>query len=105
MMKDGSDSHFRVREILLTSSRRKVPEVSLRIPCRVLPLAVRLACWRRIYGGSDTLGLMIVRVNVVDEAYAPAWLRWQRPGRDEAALGVDPMDPDYRVPRVYRRRD
>ncbi len=45
--------------------------------------------------------MMIVRVNVVDEDYETAWLRWQRPGRDEAVFGVDPMDPDYRVASMY----
>jgi len=45
--------------------------------------------------------MMIVRVNVVDEDYETAWLRWQRPGRDEAVFGVDPMNPDYRVASMY----
>jgi hypothetical protein len=45
--------------------------------------------------------MMVVRVYVVDEDNETAWLRWQRPGRDEAVFGVDSVDPDYRATTVY----
>ena len=44
---------------------------------------------------------MVVRVDIVDEDDETAWLRRQRPGRDEAVFGVDAVDPDYRVASVY----
>jgi len=45
--------------------------------------------------------VLIVSVYVVDEDNETAWLRRQRPGRDEAVFGVDAVDPDYRVASVY----
>jgi len=45
--------------------------------------------------------VLIVSVYVVDEDDETAWLRRQRPGRDEAVFGVDAVDPDYRVACVY----
>jgi len=71
-----------VRQNLLASSRREVPEVSLRVPCRILPLSVRLVCRRRIYRGSGTLSMTIVIVYVVDEDNETAWLSRKGPGRD-----------------------
>ncbi len=44
--------------------RREVPEVSLRIPGRILPLAVLLVCGRRIDDRVCTFGMMIVRVYI-----------------------------------------
>jgi len=71
----------RQRETGLTS-RREVPEVPLRVPGRILPLAIRLIRRRRIDGGSGTSGMMIVNVYILDEDNETAWLRRQRPGRD-----------------------
>src|SRR5260370_18865690 len=83
------------------TSRREVPEVSLRIPGRILPLAVRLVCGRRIDGGPGTSGMMIVSVYIVDEDDETARLGWQGPGRDQVVVGVDAVDPDYRAATVY----
>jgi len=44
--------------------------------------------------------MMIVSVYIVDEDDETAWLRWQRPGRDQAVFGVDAVDPDYGVSSV-----
>ena len=67
---------------VLSSPRREVPEVTLWIPGRIFPLAVRLVCGRRIDGGSGTSGMMIVSVYIIDEDNETARLRRQGPGRD-----------------------
>ncbi len=64
-------------------------------------MAVRLVCRRRVDGCSGALGMMIVDVHIVDEDNETSWLRRQGPGRDQAVLGVDAVDPDYGVASVY----
>jgi len=86
---------------VLTSPCREVPEVPFRVPGRILSLAIRLVCGRRIDGGSGTFGMMIVTVYVLDEDDETAWLSWQGPGRNQAVFGVDAVDPDYGVASGY----
>ena len=99
-MRKCSIMHFG-SEGVLGSSCREVPKISLRVPSRILSLAVRLVQGRRIYSGSGTLGMMIVNVYVVDEDNETAWLCREGPGRDQTVFGVDAVDPDYRVASVY----
>src|SRR5947209_18038723 len=99
-MRKCSIMHFG-SEGVLGSSCREVPKISLRVPSRILSLAVRLVQGRRIYSGSGTLGMRIVNVYVVDEDNETAWLCRGGPGRDQTGLGVERVDPDYRAASVY----
>ena len=77
------------------TSRREVPEVSLRIPGRILPLAVRLVRGRRIDDRTCTFGMMIVRVYIVHEDNQASGLSWQGPSGHQAMFGVDAVNPDH----------
>jgi len=71
---------LRLGRNVLSSPRREVPEVPLRVPGSILPLAVRLVCRRRIDGSSCTSGMMVVNVYILDEDNETAWLRRKGPG-------------------------
>ncbi len=45
--------------------------------------------------------MTIVSVYILDEDNDTAWLRRQGPGRDQAVLGVDAVDPDYGIVNGY----
>ena len=85
----------------LRSPRREVPAVPLRVPGRILPLAVRLVCRRRIDRRSGASGVTKVGVYTVDEDNEAAGLCRQGPGRDQAMIRVDAMEPDHGVACGY----
>ena len=63
-----------LKESVLMSSRREVPEVPLGVPDSILPLTIGLVGRRRIDDRSCTFGMMIVTVYVLDEDDETTWL-------------------------------
>lgn len=75
------------------------------VPRRILSLAVRLVCGRGVYAGPSILGLTIVSVYILDEDNQTARLCRQGLRRNQSMLGVNTVDPDYRIACMYLGMD